>query len=701
MTEDDLFDTRVMDVFSRAIEGVARIAWPLLICLFWVLAGTTTSEAKGLPKSWPAFDAHPSQVKVLPPLAQSGKTRKFALLVAVEKYGTSFTKDVVGQAWPSLEGAQNDLQLMARELRRRGFAVATLADEHATRDGIVQAMAHSLYGRLTEGRDDVALFYFAGHGQQVRDTSGDEPDGYDEAIVAYDNDGVGGARGRLLDDDLGTMLRLMAARAGNVVVLMDSCHSGGATRGANQLPPGLRPRGGHAPLGDANCAQNCRPDTAGLESGPIPENLVFLSATQSHQLAYEAPSLGPHGAFTYYFTQALNRMPANATYAGLMGQVRTAMSNFKSVQWPSIEGDERRVVLGAKRGEEVQGFWVRKDPKGEDTFIVDGSPASGVVPGAVLSVRAIDAGPRERGVKMRVETMRKGEMVARAVGQTVTTLRALQPIIDEGGVGRVVSAPRGLGVLTLDASAAPPSLRTMLARQPKVARLSPENAELKVVRNADSTLSIRTAAGTHLPLPVCFDAPMKTAVADTTPNAGMALLNGLQYEQRRRRLLAFGVGGRPRGIRAQFAVQSDEGVFQGQRKTRKDVLRAGGDGAVTISNTGSVPFYPYLIEVANDGTVNVLHPNVAEHEVSQAIPPGQSSPPGSLLITAGNLPGDQQYVLIASKDPIDDIGQLGFFPTPVGQCAHHPPTTRGGRSRKRAGAPWALVTKTIKVVESR
>ena len=83
----------------------------------------------------------------------------------------------------------------------------------------------------------------------------------------------------------------------------------------------------------------------------------------------------------------------------------------------------------------------------------------------------------------------------------------------------------------------------------------------------------------YLPAQHTFDAPMKTAVADTTPNAGMALLNGLQYEQRRRRLLAFGVGGRPRGIRAQFAVQSDEGVFQGQRKTRKDVLRAGGDGA--------------------------------------------------------------------------------------------------------------------------
>jgi hypothetical protein len=192
---------------------------------------------------------------------------------------------------------------------------------------------------------------------------------------------------------------------------------------------------------------------------------------------------------------------------------------------------------------------------------------------------------------------------------------------------------------------------------------------------------------------------MRSTVPATAPDAAVAVVNGLQYELRRRRLIAFGGRGRARGVRAKFEVRADSGPFGARsKKPPKDTLVAGGDGRVHITNTGSAPFHPYLIEVANDGTVNILYPNVAEHAASQAIQPGKATAPGAILITAGALPGDQQYVLIASKTPIDDIDQLAFSPAPFGACQHHPPATRGGRSRKGSGAPWALVTKTIKVV---
>jgi len=655
--------------------------------------------AEPLPSHWPQFTAQQSRAKVLSPLGATGETRKRALLVAIEKYGTHYTKNIVGPEWPSLEGTKNDLRLMTRELRRRGFEVAILTDEKATRDAIIQAMGESLYQRLGKKKDNVALFYFAGHGQQVSDVSGDEPDGYDEAIVTYDNNGVGGQKGRLLDDDLGTMLRFLAERAGNVVVIMDSCHSGGATRGNQGPPAGLRPRGGHAPLGPPKCGTLCRPDTAGLESEPTPKNLVFLSATQSHQLAYEAPSLGPHGAFTYYFTQALNRLPANTTYAGLMGQVRASMSHFKSIQWPSLEGDGRRVVLDSRRGEEVEGFWVRKAPKSEEFFIVDSSPASGVLVGSVLEVRPLDGPPRQRGVRLRVEEFVAGEMRARALDQGITALRALEPIIQGGGIGRVISAPRGLGALELDATDAPASILRVLEKYPNLVKLSGPDSAFEIVRNAQGAFSIHGAGGVPLPLPVCADKPMVTTVEQHTPGAAQAILNALQYEQRRRRLLAFGGRGRPRGIQARFEVQADRHPFDGARKVTKNALFSGGNGSVRISNTGTVPFYPYLVEVSNDGTVNVLYPNVAEHEVSQAIQPGKTSPTGSILITAGVLPGKQQYVLITSKSPIDDIAQLAFVPMPVGQCTHHPAGFRVGRSRTTHEAPWSLFTQTVTVVD--
>jgi len=194
---------------------------------------------------------------------------------------------------------------------------------------------------------------------------------------------------------------------------------------------------------------------------------------------------------------------------------------------------------------------------------------------------------------------------------------------------------------------------------------------------------------------------MRSAVPANAPDAAVAVVNGIQYERRRRRLIAFGGRGRARGVRAKFEVTADSGPFGARgAKPPKNTLVAGGDGRVHITNTGRVPFHPYLVEVSNDGTINILYPNVAEHAASQAIQPGQATPSGAVLITAGALPGDQQYILIASKTPIDDIGRLAFTPAPFGACAHHPPVTRGGRSRKGNGAPWTLVTKTIKVVSA-
>jgi hypothetical protein len=69
------------------------------------------------------------------------------------------------------------------------------------------------------------LFYInitTGHGTKLRDESGDEDDGYDEALCPLDyNDS-----GMIVDDDLFTILIEPLQQGVHMVSLMDCCHSG-------------------------------------------------------------------------------------------------------------------------------------------------------------------------------------------------------------------------------------------------------------------------------------------------------------------------------------------------------------------------------------------------------------------------------------------------------------------------------------------
>ena len=60
--------------------------------------------------------------------------------------------------------------------------------------------------------------FFAGHGAQVTDTSGDEADGYDEVMV-FDS-------GYIVDDELAIYLQKYSIGTAHTILLSDCCHSG-------------------------------------------------------------------------------------------------------------------------------------------------------------------------------------------------------------------------------------------------------------------------------------------------------------------------------------------------------------------------------------------------------------------------------------------------------------------------------------------
>ncbi len=69
---------------------------------------------------------------------------------------------------------------------------------------------------------DTVFLHYSGHGGRVRDTSGDEDDGFDETLIPVDFQRAG----QIVDDDLRDQLVKAMPRDVLVTSLMDCCHSG-------------------------------------------------------------------------------------------------------------------------------------------------------------------------------------------------------------------------------------------------------------------------------------------------------------------------------------------------------------------------------------------------------------------------------------------------------------------------------------------
>ena len=69
---------------------------------------------------------------------------------------------------------------------------------------------------------DSLVFHFSGHGVQRLDPSGDEVDGFDEALCPLDFE----ANGTILDDEINETLVRPLPRGVKLHALVDACHSG-------------------------------------------------------------------------------------------------------------------------------------------------------------------------------------------------------------------------------------------------------------------------------------------------------------------------------------------------------------------------------------------------------------------------------------------------------------------------------------------
>jgi hypothetical protein len=148
-----------------------------------------------------------------------------ALLIGVGRYA---------QFEEKLNGVSLDISMMREFVHLMGFKsheIKVLEHEQASTARVYDAVENWLIEGA--GPDDRVLFYFSGHGSQIPDENNDEDDQFDEVLLLYDTvfaekRGRQTLTGVLLDDHLNHMLARMKSR--NILVILDACHSGSATK---------------------------------------------------------------------------------------------------------------------------------------------------------------------------------------------------------------------------------------------------------------------------------------------------------------------------------------------------------------------------------------------------------------------------------------------------------------------------------------
>lgn len=143
------------------------------------------------------------------------------------------------KAWGKINGDKDVLYVdkILKDAKFKTGNIRKLVNKQATKKAIVNAFK-SLMAQSRRG--DVIYVHYSGHGQQMKDVHNDEKDGLDECWIPYDAYRRPCKKDRgekhLTDDEVNYYLNAIRNKIGDVgkmLVVIDACHSGDATRGSD------------------------------------------------------------------------------------------------------------------------------------------------------------------------------------------------------------------------------------------------------------------------------------------------------------------------------------------------------------------------------------------------------------------------------------------------------------------------------------
>jgi metacaspase-1 len=345
---------------------------------------------------------------------------KHALIFAIGNYPES-------GGWRHIN-SNRDVVFMKNALQRQGFLpqhCEVVEDSLATRAGIRKAM-QDLIERVSPG--DIVTIHFSSHGVQIQDNNGDEQDQLDESIVPYDalsplasSDFEKDQAAYFRDDEFGVLidsLRSKLGRKGDVLVFMDSCHSGSGTRGLAVV------RGGQPPFVSKNFVRSSNRDqeaTSGIsDRSRIDESqlatYVVVSAARASELNYETLDENDQsmGTLTYAVSKALENLEAGTTYRSLFAKMQVIVNRKTPGQNPVLEGTGLDRALFGGQFVEQKPYVEVEEMKGS-RLLVRGGLLAGLDEGARIQVHPAGTIDPAKSVPLAMGTVAKAESFSATV----------------------------------------------------------------------------------------------------------------------------------------------------------------------------------------------------------------------------------------------------------------------------------------------
>ncbi|HSR11066.1 MAG TPA: caspase family protein [Thermodesulfobacteriota bacterium] len=215
---------------------------------------------------------------------------------------------------------------------------------------------------------DHVYIHYSGHGGRAKTDypQAKGPNGLDEALVPTD---IGNSEARYLRDlELAKLLNDMVAKGLVVAVVLDSCHSGGMTRGKGDAAvrgigsvdttkrPAESLAGSHEDLlqvWDKVTEKGKRNVSLGSGWLPEPKGYTLLAACRPSESAYEYPFNGKerNGALTYWLLDTMEEAGAGSSYKDLHDRIVAKVHSQFENQTPQLQGEGDKVFLGNERAQ--------------------------------------------------------------------------------------------------------------------------------------------------------------------------------------------------------------------------------------------------------------------------------------------------------------------------------------------------------------
>src|SRR5438105_4872435 len=344
--------------------------------------------------------------------------KKLALIVAIGNYMPNSNIPPIASL--------NDVKYIKAVLHNNGFLeknIDTLKDSKATKAAILKAL-DAVAVKAKKG--DIVVIHFSCHGQQIRDQKTvaegkDEEDGYDEALIPYDvkkpqyYPGLYTGENHLRDDDLGPKLiaiRNNLGKNGSLLVLLDACHSGAATRAMEFTAS----RGEPIPFNDPENPLESNIDLPAEDHffdnlSDSASNMVVISGSGPHQQNFQTEiAIGGKkeqvGALTYAFYKAMNDMPARSDYELLFQKIKAQIQSQHPEQIPLAEGNTSQIVFSGEYTPKKETIFLTAvgggNSSSDTVFKIDKGIMDGVSEGSTLKIFATgNANPIAEGTIRR------------------------------------------------------------------------------------------------------------------------------------------------------------------------------------------------------------------------------------------------------------------------------------------------------------